>query len=227
MIPVKTLLKYWREAAIVILVIIISISVKTCKRKESDISVLSLKADSVRHYKLKNGEMAAQIVTNELTMSQLKHYGIELGFDNNALKKQIGSLNRLVSYWQGKVSVRDTIHAILRDTTYIEKGVSVTESDFNWHNKYLIVNGKVIKPNIEIDYKYSVDFTLTSYRKDKTFFRRGTLVSDVVFSDPQLTTTQFKGLVIKEEPKRWYETKGFAFGLGMALGTFGVIKLSK
>jgi hypothetical protein len=148
-----------------------------------------------------------------------------LGFETDKLKKQVGSLNNLVGYWKGKAAIKDTITTVLRDTVIIENdSVRVPVKWISWNNKYLFLDGAINGNNVSIAYNYNVDFSLTAYYKPRPFFQPTTwfkpkpLVADIYFSDPNLKVGEFKGLVIKQEKKRWYETSGFKFGVGFVSG---------
>lgn len=223
----KVITKYWREVLILALLIACAMSVRTCKQNSDTVGILSAKADSsylkATYYRGKNGELIGQVNTHELTIKNLKELGDQLGFDNAALRDQVGKLNRLVAHWQGKAGMRDTIYATLTDTVYVDStGIEVAGRSFKWNNQYLFINGLVMTDNVQLSYLYEVDFSLTAYRKPQMGFWKppGQLVADIKFSDPKFRVTEFKGFVVTEPRKRWYETKGAAIGFGAILGFY-------
>lgn len=227
----KTLSKFWKDLIIILLVILLFSSVRSCNVQKSNAEIAINAKDSAynvaRYYKNREGELIAQVKTHEVTISQLKDNEETLGIDNKKLKKQIGSLNNLVAYWQGKGSVvyHDTIQTVLVDTVIQDKPFKV----FQYEDTYLSAKGFIdnLDNKITLEYNYSLnfDFKITSYYKSTGFLKKKQLVTDIYFSDPHLKLSEFKGVVIKQPPKRWYETRGAAIGFGFVLGTYLVLKL--
>lgn len=220
------LLKYWREITIAILAIIVAFSVNTCQKKESDIALLNQIQDStfneLRVYKDKAGKLATQVNTYAVTVDQLKENGDKLGLNNKSLKQQIGSLNNLVSFYRAKISLADTFTVVNHDTTFIIKGDTTHAKAFHWSNKYLVINGFTAPAYTTISYDYHPSFELKSYWKDKGFLRlkKGQLVTDITFNDPNIQVREFRGIVIQQEPKKWYETRAASFAAGIIIGRF-------
>lgn len=218
--------KYWREALIVILVIVAATSIRSCNVNADSVDVLSHKADSfykkATYYVNKNKELVGQVNTHELTIKDLKKHGDALGFEIKDLKGKVVRMDGLVAYWQGKAKIHDTVHAVLHDTIFHDKtGQEVLAKSFKWNNKFLFLDGVVAANDITIVYEYNVSFSLTAYRKPQRGFWKppGQLVADIYFNDPAFKVRQFSGFVIKENRKRWYETRGAAIGLGFVGGT--------
>lgn len=235
MINIKKILsKFWREIAIVVLLIGLMISVRSCKVNNDHAFVSSTKYDSAynvaHYYKNKKDELVAQVSTHELTIKNLKEYGEQLDFDNATLKQQVGSLKNLTAFWKGKAGMRDTVTVVLHDTTFVDKnGNTVAANDFKWNNKFLYLNGLISNHEITIGYDYNVDFSITAYRKSKKGFWKppGQLVTDIIFSDPNFRITEFKGFVVKEEPKKWFQTTGAKIGFGVLVGGYAVYKIAR
>jgi hypothetical protein len=222
--------KYWREMLIVLLVIVVTISFKTCKSYQADADIYKNKSDSTYNkataFVNKNNQLVWQVKTYALTIKDLKKHGNELGFENSSLKKQVGSLNNLVAHWRGKASIRDTVKTVLHDTTIVINGIKIAEQTFSWGNKYMVIDGAIVEKKITIGYKYSVDFSLTAYRAPKKGLFRppGPLVADIYFNDPNFKVNEFKGFVIQENRKRWYETNVFKYSAGALLGGYATYK---
>lgn len=226
--------KYWRELMIAILLIflyaIVDTGLNTIKDlKEEKFALLHSKDSSftiAKQYIGKNGELVSQVQTHELTIKELKETGDELGFSNKELKKQVGSLNNLVGYWKGQAgfSGRDTVRT--RDTVFVDNGKKESGKLFNWSNKYLSIDGGYYPydSSVVLDYKYDIGgFELTAYRKKQGNlfnFKPSQLVADIRFGDQNMKVGSFQGMVVKEEPKKWYQTKGFWIGIGFIGGVF-------
>jgi hypothetical protein len=110
---------------------------------------------------------------------------------------------------------------VLRDTVIANgAGPLLPAKTFKWNNKYLYLDETIIGNNVTLVYLYDVDFSLTAYRKPQIGFWKppGQLVADIKFSDPNFKVGEFKGFVIKEPRKRWYQTTGAKIGFGVVLG---------
>lgn len=212
---------FWKEVLLVLLLAIVLFQFSSIRDKERANSILKNSRDSVaRYYQDREGNLIGQIKTHEITISELKEFKDDIGIEVDELKKQIGSLNRLVSHWQGKATFidYDTVTVALLDTVINEVHVG----KFNWNNDYLSLTGLIVDRQVSLSYTYdlSFDFELTSYWKNKNLFKSGTLVTDIKFSDQRLRVGEFKGIVIKQPPKKWYETRLASFGAGLLTGVF-------
>src|SRR5690242_19357441 len=208
----KIILKYWREIVIAVLIIVVLSSVRTCSNKQDDISLLEKSRDSAyykaTYYKNKEGELIGQIKTFEVTNKQLKEYGDQLGFENEGLKKQVGKLTNLVAHYKGKVGMRDTIEVVNHDTIYSDRSGDLVKGKwFFWSNNFLSLDGVTTDKTTSIAYNYDVSFELTSYRKGKTLFKPGQLVTDIKFNDPNMKVTEFKGFVVTEDKPKFYQRR--------------------
>lgn len=220
--------KNWKDVALIGLVIFCISSVHSCYQRGVDNDRLLSSVDSlkvqVREYKDRNGKLVSQAKTHLLTIGELREYSDQLGIEVNGLKKQVGNLNRLVSYWKIQASARDTFYVTGVDTVFVKDGVSQTGKAFHYSNRYLTLD-QLYHPGdgtLSTLYDYRIDFELTAYRKGQTLFKPGTLVTDVKFSDQNISVKEIKGLVVKEPPKKFYE-KGWFWGLvGFIGGVFAV-----
>lgn len=224
------LLKYWKNILIVVLALFVFGSVRQCSENASDKVVLLNAMDSAfvvaHYYKTKHGEVIGQVKTHELTIEQYKKYGNQLGFENKKLKEQVGKANRLVAHWMGKVSSTDSIYIVLRDTSLntMDESMGLNEPEtakvFEWSSKHLSLEGIIhLDSNqLALSYKYSSDFSLTAYRKSNGLFKGSQLVADIWFDDPNMRVREFKGFVIQEPKKRFYQTGLFKLSIGIGIG---------
>ncbi len=226
------LLKYWREAAIVILIVAVAILAKSCHGTKQEVGLLQHAQDSAYHYAkevtLKNGQQSFQINTYEATVKQLRENGTLLGFKIDSLVGHAGRLNNLVAYWQGKATMKGAAVVTLHDTLYLDMmGRRIKSKEFEWNNKYLFVTGLIApeEESISLTYKYDVDFSLVAYRGKKPIseyfkfnFKKPPIVTNVTFSDQNMKVGKFEGVVAKEEPTKWYESKLAIFAYGLITG---------
>lgn len=204
------------------------ISMRSCRTAKNNLGLKTQSYDSaynlaVEHI-LKNGQLAYQVQTLEATVHDLKRQDILSTLEQKGLHDQIGNLNRLVTFYKGGLTMDDTFAAAGRDTVYLEaKGKDTTQvkrKTFLWHGQWLTL-ASVYDPltdSISHRYHYHVDFNLISYRQRQNFFSRGNLVSDITFSDPAISVGEFRGIVVKEPPKPWYQTGLFKFLAGLGVG---------
>lgn len=216
--------RFWREIIIAILVIVVALSASQCQKQKSDIALLNQIQDStfnaLQTVKEKNGELTTRINTYQVTEEQLKNNVAELGLNEKKLKSQIGSLTNLVTYYAAKIQLRDSFTVVNHDTTFITKGDTTRAKAFQWGNKYLAINGFTAPAYTTISYSYTVDFELKSYTKKTGFLGlgRSQLLTDLTFSDPNIQVKQFKGIVVQQPKKKWYETGIARYGAAAVVG---------
>lgn len=229
--------KYWREILIAVLVLAVALSVKTCNVKAEEAAINRNLADSafseVRVYKLKDGTNVAQIKTLEVTSKSLLAETINLMVDKKKLEEQIGNTNRLVTYYQGKIQMDEFLNSKGIDTVFTEitakkDTIRTAGKAFAWSNKWLTLQ-EYYYPGVDSlkrRYRYDVEFNIISYRKGKTLFKPGQLVTDVTFADPAIKVKEFKGLVVTEPPKTFLE-KVLGSRVGAVVVGFLAGRLSK
>lgn len=229
MIKLGKILKYWREIFIIILLVVVGLSFKTCNKRGGDIDVLqnanSKLFNEATYYKKKNGELVGQVYTQEVTINQLKKYGETLGFDVKELKKQTGNLNRLVSHWKGKAGIRDTVFIQVKDTIIMN---NVEAKNFTYSNTFLNLTGTLNLENngLALDYTYQSEFEITAYYKKRGLFKSPQLVTDIYFADPNMQVREFKGFVVQEKPRGFFKTPAgqLVIGFGAGLATAAIIR---
>lgn len=239
LVIMNLLKKFGRELVIGILLIVCCISFRTCSVKDDDIAVLKNVNDSafnVAHYYFsKNGELVGQVKTHELTIKQWKKYGAQLGFDVKDLKGQVGRSNRLVAHWKGKagmkggtvvIALKDTTIANSMDDSFDMDAEPVKAKAFEWSNKFLSLNGLVdLDSNkLALKYQYETDFSITAYYKAQGLFKKPQLVTDIWFEDDNMKVREFKGFVVKQPKKRFFQRWHVKVGIGIGIG-YGLTKL--
>jgi len=204
--------KYWREVAILILFVVCFISIRSCRTQKELTNLKAQQYDSAYHfakvYKMENGDLVYQVLTTEATIHQLKGESILDLLEKNHLKEQIGDISRLVTIYRGQVESAGNFVSVAHDTVIMEitkkDTTKVKEKSFKWTNGYLSL-AEIYNPItgwLSHKYLYRADFQLVSYRRGANFFRRGTLVSDITFNDPNIQVGEFQGVVVKEPPAK-------------------------
>lgn len=232
-------LKYWRELAIVILVIIVVFSVKQCGSKNAVIKTLVNSRDSAylkaNYYQNKEGEWIGQVKVLALDVKTLRDYGNRIGYENKSLKDQVGKLSRIKARFEGKIESSEVIHVPLKDDsvnvldTSFDMDRPESEVDgktFYWSNKFLTLDGLVDNDSVKITYNYGTKFSLTAYTKPTGLFSEPDLVADLYFEDQNMRVQEFKGFVIQQPKKNFFQrplghlTIGFVAGAGLATYLF-------
>lgn len=233
----KIAFKYWREILIIILLASVILSVKTCNNRGGDIDLLQTANNKLfneaTYYKNKNGDLLGQVKTQELTIQQLRKYSETLGYDIKALKAQTGNLSRLVSHWKGKAGMKDTVFISVKDTTLasLDNTFNLNPVDakkFTYSNRFLNLTGTLNLENnsLALDYSYQSEFEITAYYKRQGLFKSPQLVTDIYFADPNMRVHEFKGFVVKQEPRGFFKTPAgqLVIGFGAGLATAAIIR---
>jgi hypothetical protein len=216
-------LAYWREIIIFALLVFCLTTVRECSNERADKELAIASRDSsylmANHYINKYGESVNEVKTLEATVDQLQDENLGHIIDKDKLKDENINLKHLVFRYKGKASKKDTIKISNRDTVYIEKGDTLRGKWFSFDNKWLKLDGITTLDSTRITYNYNVDFTITAYRKFQGLFKPRQLMTNVTFSDPNLVIGEFQGVVVKEPPKKWFETTlaKFLFGVGVGV----------
>lgn len=211
----------------IIAIAIALFSIKSCSDKKEEgerlKSNLLIAKDSVHHLRGKNGELINRVGSMQLTVSDLKTQNQQLGLDKDILKKQVGNLNNLLSFYKGKINSKGTILSIVHDTVFIQKGISTHYKSFRYTNKYLYLDEfyNPLNDSIKIKYNYSTDFTYTTYYKPVGFLKfKKILVTDIVLTDPNASLINGTSVSIIPPKKKWYQTDLFKVGVGFVAGKY-------
>jgi hypothetical protein len=170
-------------------------------------------------------EKGEEIATQEqlvITEKQAKEMAL---LENERLKKikskvKIKTVTKIKHIWI-PYDTTIFIHDTLSDSSFTARAFSVGDE---WYN----VKGITMKKGIYID---NISFnnelsTTIGYKKDKglkNIFKSSYPVVEVKNNNPYSSTVAMENIVIKPKKKKFYETKGFALGVGI-LGGFLLFK---
>jgi len=180
--------------------------------------VIKSKNDTITYYQGQNNAIIAEIKAINITNKELKAIADELITNNFGLKKQVKNLNNLVSYLEAKllVTYHDTI--TIYDTLLINGIDSSFVKKFNYNTTYLDFNGIIYPSYMDFNYTYLIDFTNVSYWKRTGFLKQKELVLDISFPDPNAKLISAQNIVIKPEPRKFYQKWWFWSITGIATG---------
>jgi len=113
--------------------------------------------------------------------------------------------------------IYDTIYHTDTVMNYIPVGTRFLKDE-----QWFLVSGEVGVEGIDFDsIMFKNELTLTlGYKKKKLrdIFKEKPLVIEGVNTNPYITTTGMQNISFKKPKKKWYETRAFAFGVGMLSG---------
>mgnify|MGYP005822223501 CR=1 FL=1 len=198
-----------KNLIIIALSIALFISVYSFASKSVSYSNLSRELlhlnDTITYLKDRNGLISAEKHSLQLTVGELK----DLELINKDLKRKIGKLKNLVNSTTVSTVTTDTIVITLEDTI---------GGTFFWEDSWLSINGRINKSKLSLGYSLENEYEVTTYWKRKGLFKRKELTVSVKDLNPNVRTTDIQSITIKKEPIKWYETRGFFYGVGIISG---------
>jgi hypothetical protein len=192
------------------------------KASERLLDNVAIAQDSIRYYKDKSGQLVAQRETMRVRAQELASQAEALGLDKDRLKKQVGKLSNLVSYYRGELESRGTDTVVMHDTLIVDNsGNSLKAKTLNWSNGNLSLVQTYFPHNdsLKLAYSYSTGFELTTYyKRDFLFVGRRRLYADFRLTDPNAKLLEATSVFIEEPPKKFYEKWWFWGGVGLLGG---------
>lgn len=219
-------IKYYIIIALVALGAIITIYYYDNKHKElNSKNDIYINADSIFTYK---DEYDRTVSENKALLLDIETIKTLHSKEVRDLNSRINGLNNLVSTVNIKNTiVYDTV-TVLKDTAIYKNNDTINTKYFNFVDRWSIINGILYKDSINLNYKINQNLFIDTYWKsDNIIGTKRELVVSVINDNPHIVTNSINSIVIKDRPKRWYETRGFAIGAGFVLGLGTGIALRK
>ena len=213
---------------ICVLVGILSVAINRCtdvsREYKHNIEALN---DTIKYYQDKHGNLVATKLAFESDINTLKTLNKDLYDQIDSLKLSKNSVAQII-YVGGEISIpeKDTAYIITYDT--ISKGFN---KDFNFNDKYRILEGNVNYQNDSLGVKITKDIINFDYTvamdKDSRIY--------VKSSNPYVKYNEISGFTLpKQKNKRWnigpavnigYDpiNKNFGLNAGVSL-TYGLIQ---
>lgn len=219
----------WRFAAILFAVVAI-FAMRECHVSEVKIGSNYIKLDQYEKEKMsftrtinKQGEEITKqkevlidkdkiIEDKILENSQLAELNSQIKIQTKANKSNFTASYELPEGKEENIFYHDTI------VKYIKVGTK-----FSHNEKWFSIAGNIGKKGIEFDsieFRNRLQLTL-GYEKRKgikSIFKEKPLVIEGINSNPYMTTTGMQNISFKKPKKKWYETRAFAFGVGVIAG---------
>ncbi len=200
----------------VLLIICLSISIKQCstiKREYRDnIEILN---DTIEYYKAKNGNLVATKLAYKSDLKTLKIL-------NEDLYKQIDNL-KIKNKVKDIVYINTDIVHELHDTMYIVNHDTIVNGfykDFNFNNKYRLLEGNVRYNNDSLGVSITndivhVDYTVAIDKNNKVY-----ITSD----NPYVKYNEIQGYTIpKPKKKRWNVGPSIGYSYDIKKNTFSPV----
>lgn len=177
-------------------------------------SITLLEAE-VTKYIDKNGTLQNQVKALSGSKKSLEDNLHLLGLDNKELKKQVGSLNNIISIVTAKLEASGggttVIHKV--DTQY----VAVTNyPSFNWNDDIISIFGEILPDSVDIDYKVKpIELKFITYQKNSLFKKSKTILD--ISTEPQTNIISAQSYTVThEEPfyEKWWVDLLAGFCLG-------------
>lgn len=144
------------------------------------------------------------------------------------LNKRINGLNNLVSTVSIKNVIKYDTITVLKDTIVYRNNDTIKTKHFEFIDKWSFINGVLYRDSISLNYNIKQNLMIDTYWKaGKAFSNKRELVIDVLNDNPHIVTNSINNVVIKDSPKKWFETRAFAIGAGFAVGLGTGIALRK
>lgn len=124
----------------------------------------------------------------------------------------------LVQHTKATISTRDSFKVTLHDTVYIAQGDTLPSKSFEWSDGYHTIYGSIVNADEYVDYDCQVPFSLTHKWVRPKWYKKKELHAEGVPENTKSRFTDMQSVVIQQPPKRFYETKAFAYGLGIITG---------
>lgn len=178
---------------------------------------MKVSRDTLRHIPLKDGTIAAEISSYTLSLKDFKEQVLIRRDSIKRLKERIGNLNRLTNDLRIRLSVKGKIKTPYHDTVIIHEKDTARQRYFSYEDRWLTLKGVLFPDTLSLSYKVNTDIDIASYRKKQGIFKPDVLAVNVTATNPHLEISGMNNYLISHPPK-FYETRGFAFAVGLAAG---------
>lgn len=204
-------------AVLIILVITILLSAECCNdnKKNAGSNFIAL-TDTVTYFTNALGTQSASIKTLQLKESQLKNTILAKDKELATLTKQFSKVKTIVKHTQ--VVKLDTINILFKDTvpcTFSREGTLKNKwysLNYKGNNKGFAIDSLIITNQVT---------TIMGYKR-KWLLGEETLVTDVINSNPYITTKTLQSIQIIV-PVPWYK-KWYVWAAGGIVGGFLISK---
>ena len=180
---------------------------------------LNVSHDSIHHIALKDGTKAAEKSSYIFTVKEYQQIILVKHDSIKRLKERIGSLDRLTNELRLQITLQANINVPIHDTIIIREHDSIHFKAFHYDDNWLAVDGILQSDSARLRYKVCANLDIATYWKRGGIFKSDMLTVNITSSNPNLEVNGMNNYSI-QEPKMFYETRGFAFATGLVAGYF-------
>ncbi len=184
------------------------------KREKQYIGLHHQLQDSIQYYKAKDGTVHATKAVLQIPARLYKHIADSI-VQSVARSTKAKDLVQHSTVHTATAN-RDTVR--LRDTVIISYTDTLQGQIFNFDDGALNVTGLLYNHQADINYNFRLHLSHTTKWQRQGLFKQKRLIVDATSLTPNTTITGMQTFVIQQPPKKFYETRAFAFLLGTGAG---------
>lgn len=197
-------------------------------KQSTQIDALQFEADSAKNVLKKwQGQDGKQRAQTTVTQADINALQASQRADIIELRKELGkAFKGLQTATNAQIVTSDSGKGRVTDTLIVTKVTGKTDTviakAFNIGDKWLQLKGYVTKDAIDYSYSVKNDIRLiTFYEKPKgikNIFKPSVLQVRMVAENPNTNINSLQTITVKPPAKKWYQTKGFVFAVGVLAG---------
>lgn len=177
------------------------------------------------------GEKVSEVRVARYRMGELKEENKELYDRITAYAKKgkgVENYVRVTTETRDKVSAPIILPQKEDSVIFVTKTDTLKSLPFAYNDNFLSISGEVKPKNVDLDYKIiSEQELLYRWEGQGKWFKEPYLVVDVKTSNPKEEVRGIEAIKIEPAKKKFYQTRGFIFGVGFVLGSATIISVVK
>lgn len=204
----------WFYIAAAIAAIAVFGGLRGCKLQRQYKAFIQQQNDSISHYKDKQGRVHTVKEVMQIPESLYKHITDSLVAN---ISKDVKAKD-LVQHSEVLINTHNTDTVKVYDTIVVTAADTLPARVFRYNDKALQLSGLLWGDQVDINYNFNVHLSHTTKWHRAGFLRKKKLVVDVFSNTPHTSITGLQTFVVQQPPKKWYETRAAAIGLGAIIG---------
>lgn len=171
------------------------------------------RVDSVsKVYRDELGRQHNELQERDFTLAELKYSHDKELVD---LREEFGrKIKDLQSRTTVVVRTTDTVEVLVRDTVVLGDTARV----FNYKDQWAVINGTIFRGGALLDYSFDTGVQLDRKWVRPHWYARKELVLDITMLNPRATLAGVTTYTLREDPPKWYATRGFQMGASFFFG---------
>ncbi|HEU4608695.1 MAG TPA: DUF6549 family protein [Chitinophagaceae bacterium] len=173
-------------------------------------------SDSLRIWKGKDGAVHHEKEIVQIPADEYKDTQDSLIAELRKTVKAKDLLQHTVAVLQSQGAIKVPVHDTLYWPSFSD--TPVLAKNFTYADSFLSLDGELYQNNVMLNYSVTNPIAITTKWQRPKWYKRKQLDVDIVTLNPHTTVGNVQSYVIKQPPKRFYETRAFAFAIGAAAG---------